>query len=472
MFRFIFYIILFSSSVQAASWDPNTGTLDPDYYTGSSSGGSPVTENGQIINFGSSSAVCSWWVSSLTDEDHEIRNRDDSYEICLGDLYTRSSTVGNDNFYKSGPTRSFYIDPEFPTPCTFVNTMTNTCVNSFPDDFSEYSCGNRNHNLWTTETHNYCVPPPPCTGAVDCEAFIYDLNGCESFQSQAAADPYIDYTQSPFVYVDDYNFSFTCGTSSSDRIDPITDVAPDPWSDTVDPLISDSGDSGAPLTPTTSSPTTNPVPSGGSPNNSADAETQSIDDSNIVDSIDMLTTMMNGQLNTIESTNNNINNSTIALNKSIDSISSSVNAQTTMLNSQLNSIGDAIVESNNDGAIINAINNTTQTAEDILDLLSADNPISVDPTGLDPFDQQENLDNYQTSFSNSPIMLAMNNIQNVVAFESPYCQPFSIDLSGTILGEVFSTDIHCQLFAEYSYPLTLVMLVIYSFTGFRIFAEA
>jgi hypothetical protein len=471
MFRFIFYIILFSSSVQAASWDPDTGTLDPDYYTGHTYQNSPVEENGQIINFGSSAAVCSWWVDSMTDEDHEIRNRDDNHQICTGDLYSRSTTPGNDNFYKSGPTKSFIIDAEFPLPCSFVNTMTNSCVNSFPDDFSEYTCGNRNHYLWTSDTHNYCVPPPPCTGSEDCKTYIYDLNNCDAFKSQADSDPYLDYTESLFVYVDDYNFSMSCGTASSDRVDT-TDITPDPWSDTVDPLISDSGDSGSPSTPTTSTPTSDPVPSGGSPNNSADAETQTIDDSNIVNSIDMLTTMINGQLNTIESTNNNINNSAIDINNSIDSVSSSINAQTTMLNSQLNSIGSAITDSNNDGAIINAINNTTQTTEDILDLLSADNSISIDPTGFESFDHQQNVDNYISSFDNSPVMLAMSNIGNVVTFESPYCQQLSIDLTDTLIDEVISTDIHCDLFTENSGPLSLVMIVIWSFTGFRIFAGA
>jgi hypothetical protein len=466
MLRFIFFIVLFSSSLQADY------SIDPPFFYGS------INSGGQGIGSGTGSArvyteflsvsdICVYSTTNRNTDTTDYRNIVQNHSNCDADIWSKNTTYNTWSFNTAVTVG--YADPEW-SDCLFVNASTSSCQSSYPADFDTYVCNSELNSKWGN-TINVCSPPPLCVGPEACEDFIFDLNGCQSLKDQAATDPYLDYSETPFTYVDNYNFSMSCGTASSDRVDT-TDVTPDPWSDTVDPLISDSGDSGTPSSPTSSTPTSDPVPSGGSPNNSADAETQTIDDSNIVNSIDMLTTMINGQLNTIESTNNNINNSAIDINNSIDSVSSSLNAQTTMLNSQLNSIGDAIVNSNNDGAIINAINNTTQTNEDILDLLSADNSISLDPSGFESFDHQQNVDNYITSFDNSPVMIAMSNIANVVTFESPYCQQLSIDLTDTLIDEVISTDIHCDLFAENSGPLSLVMIVIWSFTGFRIFAGA
>ena len=69
-------------------------------------------------------------------------------------------------------------------------------------------------------------------------------------------------------------------------------------------------------------------------------------------------------------------------------------------------------------------------------------------------------------------MVAMSNIRNLVEFEPSRCQPIDIDLLDTPLNTHIQTYVNCQIFIDNSGPLSLVMIVVWTFTGFRIFAEA
>jgi hypothetical protein len=78
---------------------------------------------------------------------------------------------------------------------------------------------------------------------------------------------------------------------------------------------------------------------------------------------------------------------------------------------------------------------------------------------------------FYSRVASSPMPTAFNNVSNLIGTGGS-CSAFTVDLTGTIIGQSVSTSIHCEL-AETMRPLiTPIMLIFYTIVGFRVFASA
>ncbi|VUD46406.1 hypothetical protein TDB9533_00817 [Thalassocella blandensis] len=80
--------------------------------------------------------------------------------------------------------------------------------------------------------------------------------------------------------------------------------------------------------------------------------------------------------------------------------------------------------------------------------------------------------NFKDRIVASDTVQAFENMKNLVRVDNGICPQFSIDLSNTLIKQTISTTIHCSLMNDIKPYLSAVMIVIYIFTGFRIFASA
>ena len=85
--------------------------------------------------------------------------------------------------------------------------------------------------------------------------------------------------------------------------------------------------------------------------------------------------------------------------------------------------------------------------------------------------QQVNMDFYQR-INDSDLITAFNSMVDVVDVANPQCPDLSMDLTGTPINQRISSDTHCDLMQIIEPIISTVMLVIYAFLGFRIFASA
>jgi hypothetical protein len=449
MLRFILITIIFFAGKSAADV-----SVDPPYFYGKSSPQSSFIGQvqGNTLEFSSVESICQYLLPDSGNDRAENVVQNASY--CEYDLWTFNSYY-QDWFLNDEDRQTGFAYPQW-TDCLFVQG--NSCQSDYPANFSDYTCNPELNTKWGN-TLSVCDTPPLCTGESDCYNFLDDLNGCQPKRDNALNDSTTLYNEI-WDYTDDDNFSLTCTNSTAESNG--TDNPDSTWTDIDNPLafVPDpptNGDQGS--NGDSSTPTSNPVPISGNPDNSDNTDSQPLDDSFIIAAIDMQTQMVNGQLNSIDASLSSINNSINNNINSINNVSSSVNTQTSMLNSQLNSIGQAV-------------NQTTQVNQEILDLLSIDNSITVTPSSLADSDQQSNIDDFNSSFSNTPIMLAMNNMTNIIVFTEGTCPPLVIDLSDTLIGTTINTDIFCQTLDETSGTLSAVMLACWTFAGFRIFAGA
>lgn len=77
-----------------------------------------------------------------------------------------------------------------------------------------------------------------------------------------------------------------------------------------------------------------------------------------------------------------------------------------------------------------------------------------------------------TRMMDSPVATAMQGVANIVPDGPGACQPFSMDLSNTIIGNNVSTNVHCEIAESMRGVLGTVMIIFYTICGFRIFASA
>lgn len=80
--------------------------------------------------------------------------------------------------------------------------------------------------------------------------------------------------------------------------------------------------------------------------------------------------------------------------------------------------------------------------------------------------------NFFNALSQTGPIVAMSNMANFVDLADPACPVFSMDLSDTPIGRTISTDIHCTLWQVHSGTLSVVMIAVWVFAAFRIFASA
>ena len=80
--------------------------------------------------------------------------------------------------------------------------------------------------------------------------------------------------------------------------------------------------------------------------------------------------------------------------------------------------------------------------------------------------------NFMDRLNGSPVVQSFSSFENIMTVEQSECPVFSIDLTDTLIGREISTDLHCQLMESIRPVLSIVMMIIWSFVAFRVFASA
>jgi hypothetical protein len=475
MLRFIWIILFFSSTATA------TVSVDPNYFHGHTGTPSELiqSDNGPY-RFTSVESICTWNVSFTHTEDgyeySRIFNIVQSPDHCSFDVHFNDGE-GNFPFFRRYD--SAWAVPKW-DECLFIDTLTNTCQLSYPANFDTFECSNELNTKWGNTVTVCGSNEPICTGESQCKDFALEANGCLPLIQAAIDDPFLDYVEN-WVYTDDENFSMACDVTDSDRI--VSDDVPNSWVNFDNPIGPDgsstqSSPSDSPSY-TTAQPNLSPSPN--TPDVVSDPDSiQAIDDTQLIDAIDAQTNLINEQLNQIGGAISAIDDEAII--RGLDN-------QTQMINGQLNQIGRAVTDAT-DSLVLQAVNNQIQTTEDILNFFETDltaeqilekmdeiidglnSDVSVLPSVPQSEIDQVAIDQYNSDFQNTDIMLAMNNMSNIIVFTEGTCPPLVIDLSDTLIGTTINTDIFCQTLDETSGTLSAVMLACWTFAGFRIFAGA
>ena len=101
-----------------------------------------------------------------------------------------------------------------------------------------------------------------------------------------------------------------------------------------------------------------------------------------------------------------------------------------------------------------------------------DNPLTPLPDHVESPDSFEDSNTtFKSRLDNVPLVLAFDGISSMMSFENAVCPNFEMDLPEPI-NENISTQIHCELYDSISGILSAVMIIIWTFLGFRIFASA
>jgi hypothetical protein len=476
MLRFIWIILFFSSTATASV------SVDPNYFHGHTGTPSELiqSDNGPA-RFTSVSSICDWATSYTHDsngnETIRYENLVQNPDHCTFDLWLKNHNTGDFYFFRTY--ESGWAVPKW-DECLFVDSLTNTCQIAYPSDFDTYTCSLEFNTKWGNEITVCGSDVPLCTGESQCKDLAREINGCLPLIQAASDDPFLDYVEN-WVYTDDDNFTLGCDVADSDRT--VSDDVPNPWVDLVNPVGPEgsSTQSAPDDQPSVTTIVNNPAPTQTTPNIIADPDLiQAIDDTQLIEAFDSQTFMINGQLNQIGGAISAIDD---------EGIIRGLDNQTAMINGQLNQLGRAITDST-DNLVLQAVNNQIQTTEDLLDLLGEDissdeilakmdeiidglNPdISVSPTAPQSEIDQIAIDQYNSDFQNTNIMVAMNNMANIIEFSSGTCPTFVIDLSGTLIDSIIETDIFCDTLEDTSGSLSVVMIACWSFAAFRIFAGA
>lgn len=119
----------------------------------------------------------------------------------------------------------------------------------------------------------------------------------------------------------------------------------------------------------------------------------------------------------------------------------------------------------------NSANDCDPTASNYVDCLIGSNAMPSHTTST-PSNFSQSVSNFKNRISASPFVSSFSSIANIIPDGAGACSDFSIDLSGTPIGQVVSTSVICDL-SEYIRPfIGAVMLVFYTLVAFRIVATA
>lgn len=79
--------------------------------------------------------------------------------------------------------------------------------------------------------------------------------------------------------------------------------------------------------------------------------------------------------------------------------------------------------------------------------------------------------NFVNGIAGTDLVLSFSNIANIVDYDETSCPALTIDLTA-VIGKTLSTTVHCDVFEENAHILSNVLLIVYAFAGFRIFASS
>lgn len=80
--------------------------------------------------------------------------------------------------------------------------------------------------------------------------------------------------------------------------------------------------------------------------------------------------------------------------------------------------------------------------------------------------------NFKARIDGSQLIQAFSGMANLINLSNAQCPVFSIDLRGTVVNELVSTTVHCDLMETIKPLIGSMMIIIYIWISFRIFASA
>jgi len=80
--------------------------------------------------------------------------------------------------------------------------------------------------------------------------------------------------------------------------------------------------------------------------------------------------------------------------------------------------------------------------------------------------------NFKARIDSAEVVKAFSGMANLINLSNAQCPEFSMDLRGTPINELVSTTVHCDLMETIKPIMSSVMLIIYIWIAFRIFASA
>lgn len=283
-----------------------------------------------------------------------------------------------------------------------------------------------------------------------CATVCSDHNSCYDHALNGSSCAGASYFE--FNYTDPENYNFTCtqiDASSPDHADNGGNEDGNPYNDPNTPTQGDG-----------SSPSSGNI----DPHSLADLIDQKLSDdfSNIERAVrdDIDQSKVNTE--TLESAIN-------AADQSIQEAKSSAENNTNTITAKMDVMGeklDAINSSLNSGAC-------DPNSPDYYQCL---NTPKVNIPASESSDQgaliKTSFSNYKSRIDNSEIVKSFSSVKNLFDTTNSQCPIFSMDLRGTPINKVLSTRIHCELMERLKPAISSVMLIIYIWVGFRIFASS
>lgn len=338
-------------------------------------------------------------------------------------------------------------------------TQPTVCQDGFPPEAGQalgYSTCDRppikqcSDNTFVLAT-NFCTTV--CADYGSCLEYAKSHNSCP------AGDLFV------FNYQDPDNFSSSCTTIASDSPDNMTNGGNydgNPFNDPNSPTATGSYSS----------------PSAG------DIDPQSLAsyiDTALQDNFDALeraqrdttkqskqnTNSLQSSLNDLESTNSQGFNS---LGNAVGYGASAIQGSINNLNNSLNSLAGQLGQSSNNSGNDGPCNPKSPDYYTCMHTPMNNLPSHTSTSNVTTIEQANA--NFKLRIGNSPIFNAFSGMSNLINISNAQCPDFSFDLRGTPVNDYFSTTIHCDLMESIRPLVSSVMMVIYVFIGFRIFASA
>ncbi|WP_370981007.1 hypothetical protein [Agaribacterium sp. ZY112] len=130
------------------------------------------------------------------------------------------------------------------------------------------------------------------------------------------------------------------------------------------------------------------------------------------------------------------------------------------------------------GAKIDSINEALNSGPCDPNLTNYIECISPPPKDLPPNisagvgSYEEAMTNFRSRITSSNVVQAFSDMTTIISLDNAICPGFSINLESTIINKNISTTIHCDLMESVKPILSAVMLIIYTWIAFRIFASS
>ena len=330
------------------------------------------------------------------------------------------------------------------------------CDDGFPSDIRGYEdhcdrsplqqCGDGSF----INADELCPASAQCNGYSDCYDFIVGVTG-------GCPDSY----EEIYEYQDPQNFTFTCNQIEPGEEPTDSDLDIDRLASLIDNKLADDFGSVEQAV--------------------RDNTEQSIQNtSNLESALDNLATSESDISLDTSSLENAVTTSNSEIVESLNSLQGALHDNTSNIESAINSQGNGITT-----ALVSIDDNLDSINES---LNSGEcNPRSADyysclNTDIDDFPAHSStggastIDEAVTSFKsrieNSELVSSFSGMADLVDTSNAQCPTFSIDLRDTIVGVVASTSVHCELMEIVEGYIGGLMIIIYIWASFRVFASA